>query len=323
MTRCTSTPIRHILVAHEYYAIGTELEKRPAAPPCTQVSTFAELEQAVVQAEVLVVSMLWQNALLARAPNLRLIQSVSSGVEQFDLEQLKERGIRLCNARGANAAVVAEHALALLLSLSRRLYEARDDQNRAHWSGIGMDPRPRLRELTGSSVLIIGMGSIGNRLARLCMALGMQVSSMRHSDQPLAVPGVTRIARGSLHAGLAQADYVVLTCPLTPQTTGLIDAAAFAAMKSDACLVNVARGRVVDEAALIDALRGGRIAGAAIDTCVEEPLPPQSPLWSLPNLVMTSHVAGETQFYERNMVNILLANIAALETGGTLVNQIV
>ncbi|MCE2564497.1 D-2-hydroxyacid dehydrogenase [Komagataeibacter sp. FNDCF1] len=323
MTRSPPAPISHIFAAHEYYDIRAELEKRPGALPCTQVDTFAQLEQIVPEAEVLVVSMLWQNSLLERAPKLRLIQSISSGVEQFDLDRLKERGIRLCNARGANASAVAEHALALLLNLARRLYEARDNQNRARWSGTGTDQRPRLRELTGSTVLIIGMGSIGDQLARLCLALGLQVSGMRHSPRPLDVPGVTQVDAAGLHAAISQADYIVLTCPLTEQTTGLMNQAAFAAMKPDACLINVARGRVVEEAALVDALRAGRIRGAAIDTYATEPLPPQSPLWTLPNLVMTSHVAGETQFYERNVVDILLQNITAIETGGTLVNQII
>ncbi|NVN35563.1 D-2-hydroxyacid dehydrogenase [Komagataeibacter swingsii] len=317
------SPSQTVYVAHEYYNIRAELEKRPGAPPCVQVQTFAQLEQVIPQAEVLVVSMLWRNTLLARAPRLKLIQSISSGVEQFDLTQLRARGIHLSNARGANAAAVAEHALALLLSLSRRLYEARDNQHRAHWSGTGMDARPRLQELTGKTVLIVGMGTIGDRLARICLALGMRVCGMRHSPRPLDVPGVVQVAPGDLHAAMGQADYIVLTCPLTPQTEGLMDQRAFAAMKPDACLINVARGRVVDETALIAALRANAIAGAALDTYADEPLPPTSPLWQLPNLVMTSHVAGETQFYEHNVVDILLDNIRALETGGPLRNQIV
>ena len=146
---------------------------------------------------------------------------------------------------------------------------------------------------------------------------------MRHSPRPLDVAGVTQVRPGDLHAAMGQADHIVLTCPLTPQTEGLMNQRAFAAMKRDACLINVARGRVVDETALIAALRTNAIAGAALDTYADEPLPPTSPLWQLPNLVMTSHVAGETQFYERNVVDILLENLSALDTGGPLVNQIV
>lgn len=317
------SPNQTIYVAHEYYDIRAELEKRPGSPPCVQVRTFAQLEQIIPQAEILVISMLWRDSLLERAPRLKLIQSISSGVEQFDLEQIRARDIHLCNARGANAAVVAEHALALMLSLSRRLYEARDNQHRAHWSGTGMDDHPRLQELTGKTVLIIGMGTIGDRLARICLALGMQVRGMRHSSRPLDVPGVTQVMASDLHATMGQADHIVLTCPLTPQTEGLMNQRAFATMKRDACLINVARGRVVDESALIAALRTNAIAGAALDTYADEPLPSTSPLWQLPNLVMTSHVAGETQFYERNVVDILLDNTRALETGGPLRNQIV
>ena len=315
--------IQHIYAAHAYYDIRRELEKRPGAPPCTQVSTLDDLRAILPDAEVLVISMLWRNELLDIAPRLRLIQSISSGVDQFDLNRLQERGIRLCNARGANANAVAEHALALMLNLARRLYEARDNQKLRHWSTTGTDPRPRLQELSEKHALVVGMGTIGDRVARLCLALGMKVSGARHSARPLDVAGVEQIAMDDLHSGLKAADYVILTCPLTPQTRHLINAAAFGAMKPDACLVNVARGPVVEEAALIEALDTGRIAGAALDTYDEEPLPSSSALWSRPNLVMTGHTAGETQFYERNVVDILMKNLEALETGGTMTNQIV
>ncbi|MCW4591211.1 D-2-hydroxyacid dehydrogenase [Gluconacetobacter entanii] len=315
--------IQHIYAAHTYYDIRRELEKRPGAPTCTQVSTPDDLRAIMPEVEVLVASMLWDNNLLDIAPRLRLIQSISSGVDQFDLNRLKERGVHLCNARGVNANAVAEHALALMLSLARRLYEARDNQKIRHWSTTGTDPRPRLQELSEKHALIIGMGTIGDRVARLCLALGMKVSGARHSARPLDVAGVEQVAMDDLHAGLKDADYVILTCPLTEQTRHLINAAAFGVMKPDACLVNVARGPVVEEAALIEALDTGRIAGAALDTYDEEPLPSSSPLWSRPNLVMTGHTAGETQFYERNVVDILMKNLAALETGGPLTNQIV
>ncbi|PYD75450.1 D-2-hydroxyacid dehydrogenase [Novacetimonas pomaceti] len=312
-----------IYAAHSYYDIRRELEKRPSAPPCIQVTTLDDLKKIIADAEILVISMLWKNDLLEIAPRLRLIQSISSGVEQFDLNRLKARGVHLCNARGANASAVAEHALALMLSLARRLYEARDNQKMCRWSTTGTDPRPRLQELSEKNVLIVGMGTIGDRLARLCQALGMNVSGARHSARPLDVAGVRQITMNRLHEGLADADYVILTCPLTPQTHHLINTAAFAAMKRDACLINVARGAVVEEAALIHALDTGRIAGAALDTYDEEPLPASSPLWSRPNLVMTGHTAGETQFYERNVVDILLRNLAALKTGGPMTNMIV
>ncbi|MEZ7137070.1 D-2-hydroxyacid dehydrogenase [Komagataeibacter sp. SM21] len=315
--------LQRIYAAHVYYDIRAELEKRPSAPPCTQVDTFDGLKAIIPQAEVLVVSMLWRNELLDIAPRLRLIQSISSGVEQFDLDRLKERGIRLCNARGVNANAVAEHALALMLNLARRLYEARDNQKIARWSTTGTDERPRLQELSEKKALIVGMGTIGDRIARLCLALGMQVSGARHSARPLDVPGVTQVNMTDLHDALHEADYVILTCPLTAQTEHLIDRRAFAAMNPDACLINVARGRVVEEAALIEALTTDRIAGAALDTYAEEPLPSFSPLWSLPNLVMTGHTAGETQFYERNVVDILMKNITALENGTEMINRIV
>ncbi|MFT8675737.1 MAG: D-2-hydroxyacid dehydrogenase [Acetobacter sp.] len=315
-----STPIT---AAHVYYDIGAELACRPQAPACRQVNTAAGLEPLLPDTEVLVISMLWQNRFLDLAPKLRYIQSISSGVDQFDLDALKARGVRLCNARGVNSRAVAEHALALLFSLSRRLYEARDNQARQRWATTGTDPRPRLTELAGKVVYVIGMGTIGDEIARLCQVLGMTVLGTRHSPRPLDVPGVTQIAADEIATGLAAADHVILTCPLTEQTRHLMNARTFALMKPGATLINVARGPVVDENALIAALNSGALAAAALDTFDQEPLPPQSPLWSVPNLVLTSHIAGETEHYERNVVNILLENLKALATDTPMTNRIV
>jgi phosphoglycerate dehydrogenase-like enzyme len=126
-----------------------------------------------------------------------------------------------------------------------------------------------------------------------------------------------------LHEMLGEADIVALTCPLTPETENLIDAEALAAMRPTAHLVNVARGRIVDEPALIRALEEGRIAAAALDVTVEEPLPRSSPLWSLPNVLMTPHVAGETQSYEDGVIDLLLENLERLRRGEALLNQVV
>ncbi|MBO1326121.1 D-2-hydroxyacid dehydrogenase [Acetobacter sp. TBRC 12305] len=315
-----STPIT---AAHVYYDIAAELARRPDAPACRQVKTAADLEALLPETEVLVISMLWQNRFLAMAPRLRYIQSISSGVDQFDLDALKACGVRLCNARGVNSRAVAEHALALLFSLSRRLYEARDNQARHRWSTTGTDPRPRLTELADKVVYVIGMGTIGDEIARLCQALGMTVLGTRHSPRPLDVPGVTQIAADDIATGLAAADHVILTCPLTEQTRHLINARTLALMKRSATLINVARGPVVEENALIAALESGALAAAALDTFDTEPLPAQSPLWSVPNLVLTGHIAGETEYYERNVVNILLKNLEALQSDAPMTNRIV
>jgi phosphoglycerate dehydrogenase-like enzyme len=262
-----------------------------------------------------VISGLWHDALLDRAPRLRYIQAIGAGTDQFPKAALQARGIRLASARGVNARAVSEHAMALILALARRLPEARDNQARHLWRGMIGDPAGREDELPGKTLVIVGLGDIGGRLARLAKAFDMQVVGVRRN--PAAGPGAADrvVATGTLGEVLPQADFVALTCPLTPETEKLIDAAALARLRPSAYLVNVARGRVVDEAALIAALRQGGIAGAALDVTVEEPLPANSPLWDMPNVLLTPHTAGETRRYEDNVLDILCDNLARLWGG--------
>jgi phosphoglycerate dehydrogenase-like enzyme len=282
------------------------------------------LRERIAEADVLVVSGLWNNALLERAPRLRFIQSIGAGTDQFPGDELGRRGIRLASARGVNARAVAEHAMALMLALSRRLPEARDNQAKRVWRGMIGDLSQREDELAGKTVLIVGLGDIGGRLARLAKVFEMRVIGLRR--QPALGHGAADAAHpmSDLNALLPDADFVALTCPLTPETENLIDAASLARMKPSAYLVNVARGRVVDEPALVDALAGRQIAGAALDVTIEEPLPPASPLWDIEHVLITPHTAGETRRYEDNVIEILRDNLGRLWRGESeLRNQIV
>jgi phosphoglycerate dehydrogenase-like enzyme len=282
------------------------------------------LQDRLPEADVLVISGLWRDALLDRAPRLRYIQSIGAGTDQFPREALARRSIRLASARGVNARAVAEHAMALILALSRRLPEARDNQARRVWRGMIGDLAGREDELGGKTLLIVGLGDIGGRLARLAKAFDMRVLGLRRDPAAGADAADSVHAMAALGALLSEADFVALTCPLTPQTEQLIDAAALALMKPSACLINVARGRVVDEAALIEALSTHRIAGAALDVTAEEPLPPNSPLWGMEHVLITPHTAGETRRYEDNVIAILRDNLDRLWRGETeLRNQIV
>ena len=312
-----------ICVAHAHYDLKGELARRGSPYPCTQVTSLDALEKVAHDAEVLVVSMLWKDRILDWTPNLKLVQSVSAGVDHYGQELFRERGIHLCSAQGVNANAVSDHAMGLLLNLSRRLYEARDDQKKSYWRPTSTKADERLHELSSKTVLIVGFGGIGARVASLCRAFGMNVIAMRRSVPETSPEGVRIIGQKDFLSTLPLADVVILTCPLTPETFGLMGVDAFAAMRPDAVLINVARGKVVDEAAMIDVLQSGKLAAAALDTFVEEPLPASSPLWGMENVVVTPHAAGETQFYERNVVDILLHNIQAMETGGALKNQIV
>jgi phosphoglycerate dehydrogenase-like enzyme len=313
-----------VLFAHPAYQMQKRFEARGTGLRSFQVASRDELAARIGEADVVVVSGLWNNALLDQAPKLRFVQSISAGVDQYGQEAFRARGVRLASAQGVNANAVSEHAMALILAAARLLPQARDNQAKHHWRPMIGEIAQREDELGGKTLLVVGLGRIGGRLARLAKAFGMRVVGLRR-DPAAGAEGADEVhAIASLRDWLPQADVVALTCPLTPETTGLISAEALAAMKPTARLVNVARGKVVDEAALIAALREGRIAGAALDVTVEEPLPEASPLWDLPTVFITPHSAGETQRYEDNVIDILLENLERLQRGETqLRNQIV
>ena len=295
----------------------------------TGINSFAvrdpeTLMQRVGEADVLVISGLWQNHLLNQAKRLRFIQSIGAGTDQFPRDELARRGIRLASARGVNARAVAEHAMALMLALSRRLPEARDNQSQRIWREMIGDLAQREDELGGKTLLIVGLGDIGGRLAQLAKAFDMHVIGLRR--HPAFGRGAADAVRAmnELDTLLPDADFVALTCPLTAETENLIDAEALSRMKPAAHLINVARGRVVDEAALIDALATRCIAGAGIDVTAEEPLVPSSPLWAMQHVLITPHTAGETRRYEDNVIEILRDNLERLWRGEKqLRNQIV
>lgn len=313
-----------ILVAHPAYQVKTVLDAAHPGLNVTEARTADAFAAAIPEAEVVIVSGLWRNTLLDRAPRLRFIQSISAGVNQYDQVALAARGIRLASAQGANARAVAQHAMALILALARRLPDARDNQLARHWRPMQGDFARREDELTGQTLLIVGLGGIGGRLAHLARAFEMHVIGVRQ-DPARGLNGADSVhAFGDLDSLWPQADVIALTCPLTPQTERLIGPAALARMKPGARLVNVARGACVDEPALIAALQSGRLDAAALDVTAAEPLPPDSPLWTLPNVFVTSHLGGETRRYEANLVEILLDNLARLGRGETaLRNQIV
>ena len=313
-----------ICFAHGAYGMAERFARRGTGIAHVQVRTADELARRLPEADVLVVSMLWRNELAGIAGKLRFIQSISAGTDQYDKALLRERGIRLASAAGVNAQAVAEHAMALMLALARRLPEARDHQAARHWRGMISDIAAREDQLGGKTVLIVGLGRIGERLARLAKAFDMRVIATRR-DPSQGTANVDAVhGADRLPALLGEADVVALTCPLVPETENLIDAAALAAMKPTAHLINVARGRVVDEPALIEALQHGRIAAAGLDVVREEPLPASSPLWTMPNVLITPHTAGETRRYEDAVIDILLENLERLWRGeGELRNQIV
>ena len=313
-----------ICFAHVAYQLHERFSALETGISSLAVRDLETLENRVGEADVLVISGLWHDSLLDRAGKLRFIQAIGAGTDQFPLEELKKRGIRLASARGVNYRAVAEHAMALILGLNRRLPEARDNQAKRVWRGMIGDLSRREDELGGKTLLVVGLGQIGGRLAELAKAFDMRVVGLRRD--PAAGRGAADAvhAMGEFNSLLAEADFVALTCPLTTETENLVGAEALARMKPSAYLVNVARGRVVDEPALVEALTARRIAGAGIDVTAEEPLAQSSLLWGMEHVLLTPHTAGETRRYEDNVIEILRDNLGRLRRGEEpLRNQVI
>jgi len=313
-----------ICFAHVAYRLRDRFLSRDTGIDSFEVRDAAALERRIGEADVLVISGLWRNDLLPQAKRLRFIQSIGAGTDQFRREALAGRGVRLASARGVNARAVSEHVMALILTLARRLPEARDNQAKRVWRGMIGDLAQREDELADKTLLIVGLGQIGDRLARLAKAFDMRVIGIRRDPRAGHGHADAVHAMSELEALLPQADVVALTCPLTAETEKLIDADALGRMKPSAYLVNAARGRVVDEPALIAALERRQIMGAAIDVTLEEPLPATSPLWAMEHVLITPHTAGETRRYEDNVLAIMQENLERLWRGETeLLNQVV
>jgi phosphoglycerate dehydrogenase-like enzyme len=223
--------------AHVAYRLQERFLAQDIGMASVEVRSLEELQRRIPEADVLVVSGLWRNSLLAAAPRLHFIQSISAGVDQYDAAALKARGIRLASAQGANERAVAEHAMALILALTRRLPEARDNQARHRWRPMMSEFARREDELGGKTLLIIGYGRIGQRLGKLAKAFDLRVIGLRRDAAAGGAHADSVHPIGELSALLPQADIVALTCPLTPQTERLIGANALTAMKPSALLI--------------------------------------------------------------------------------------
>ena len=324
MTTAISFPNRDkltICFGHSAYAMAETFARHAPDIRHFQAWTLADLERRIDEADVLVISGMWHNGLIPLATNLHYLQSISAGMDRYDLAALQVKGVMVASAAGVNSYAVAEHALAHMLAFTRHIHTGRDNQQRRFWRDMFGDPAQREDELGGKTLLIVGYGRIGQRLAHLATAFDMKVLATKRNTS--GVGGAELYTPDHLHQLLPQADFVALTCPLTPETEGLIDGAALALMKPTAYLINMARGRVVDEPALIAALLNNTIAGAGLDCFWDEPLPPDSPLWAMENVLITPHTGGETQQYEERVVAILLENLERMWRGERpLVNEI-
>lgn len=313
-----------ICFAHVAYQLGTRFAARNTGIHHAHAWNRDELDRTIRDVDVLVISGLWRNDLLENAPKLKFIQSIGAGTDQFSRDELKKRNIRLASASGVNMRAVSEHAMSLILAMARRLPEARDNQAKRVWRGMISDLSQREDELGGKTLIIVGLGAIGGRLAQLAQAFDMRVIGVKRDPSKGAQDLHSVQALKDLKTLLPQADFVALTCPLTPETRNLFDADMISAMQKSAFLINAARGGCVDESALVAALQNKQIAGAALDVTIQEPLGNSSPLWNLENVFITPHTGGETRRYEDNVLDILIENLERLaRTDSVLKNQII
>lgn len=260
-----------------------------------RLTNYAGIETKIDDADVLFTQSLTAEQFLS-AKKLRWIHSPAAAVHLFMYPELINSDVILTNARDVHAPVVAEQVMAMMFAIARRIPESVRFQLKHVWAqGIFWDEGLSPTELGGATLGLVGLGSIGGNVASRASAMGMKVIAVReHADRPKPEHVDEVLPTSQLDKLLSRSDYVVLSPPVTPATRGMIGRAQLAAMKKDGYLINVGRGPLVDEAALIEALREHRIAGAALDVFDQEPLPPDSPLWDLENLLILPHTGGMT-----------------------------
>ena len=257
------------------------------------------------------------------AGKLKWIHSPAAAVHQLMYPDLINSDVILTNSSGVHGPVVAEHAIAVILALAKRLPQAMHYQTRKIWAQeLLWNEHPRPREVAGATVLVAGMGGIGSEFAVRAKALGMKVIAIRENPAKGAGPADEVYGAEKIDELLPQADFVLLCTPVTPATTAIINRERLNKMKFGAYLINVARGPLVDEAALIEALQEQRIAGAALDVFVEEPLPAESPFWSLDNVLITPHTAAVTEKLWERHYELIVENMKRFLAGKPLLNEV-
>jgi len=272
--------------------------------PGPDAETRASILPRLAEVEVMVGTNRLPVEYFDAAPALRWYQAMNAGLERLDRAGVLQRGFAVTNGSGLAAAPIAEWCIAAMFALAKRFPTYLRNQDRHAWERI----RGGIA-LEGKTCGIVGLGAIGRETAKRARALGMRVVASRRTADGTDSDCDELLPYSELHALLAQSDFVVLCVPLTRETTHLIDAAALRAMKPTASLLNIARGEVIDQDALIAALSDGTIASAALDVTTPEPLPADHPLWALPNVMITPHVSGASDRREGTAAALFLDNL--------------
>jgi phosphoglycerate dehydrogenase-like enzyme len=260
---------------------------------------------------------------LKEAKKLKWIHSTAAGVAQLMYPQLRESGLLVTNPRGIFSVPMAEHTIGLLLALARNFPDSVRHQDQSHWGQQDLWDKPQhLTELNGQVLLIVGFGSIGREIARRARAFDLRVWGVTRSGKGDHALGERIVAASQLEEVLPLADFVVIAAPETSETKQLFGPAQLARMKRTARLINVGRGSLLDEAALVGALENGALAGAALDVTSIEPLPPESPLWKAPNLLITPHTSAVSDRLWQRETALLMDLLERWFDGREMVNQV-
>ncbi len=300
-------------------------QRPPGLEPVAEVAavryavSVEELQDALDDAEVLLAwdfrSMKLREA-WPHARRLRWVHVAGAGVDTVLFPALASSGVILTNSRGVFDRAIAEYVLGLMLALAKDLPATCDLQRRHAWK------HRETAQLAGQTVLVVGAGGIGRAIARLARGVGMHVVGVARSARP-DDPDFGRVAAArDLGAVVGAADYAVIAAPLTPETTGMFGAAVFDRMKPTARLINVGRGPIVDEEALVGALRSNRIAGAALDVFSEEPLPAAHPFWDLPGVIVSPHMSGDFTGWAPALSQLFVANFLRWRRAEPLLNVV-
>jgi phosphoglycerate dehydrogenase-like enzyme len=257
------------------------------------------------------------------ATRLRWIQSPAVGVGSLMFPELLASPVVITSARGIRARSIAEHVIGVTIALARQLPSALRAQQAHRWAQDELEgPDSGVRSLNGMRMGIVGLGSIGMEIAKLAAPFGMRVAAIRRRPQP-PPPGVEAVwAPDHLAHVLESSDVIVLAVPHTPETKQIIGAPELDRMQPGAILINIARGKLIDDAAVVAALRSGRLGGAALDVFTREPLEPDSPYWDLPNVIVTPHTSGAMQDYWTPLVQLFADNLRRFERGEPLRNVV-
>jgi phosphoglycerate dehydrogenase-like enzyme len=269
-----------------------------------QLTDYEQVSKEITDTDI-VIGWSIRGEQIEAAKKLRWIHSTAAAVHSLISPELQASDIVVTSARAVHGPVVAEHAMALVFAMAKRLPAAAKFQAQRHWAQQDIwDTAPRPSELRDAKIVIVGLGAIGTALAQLAKAIGMRVIAVREHPQKGSGVADRTVGFESLDDVLPEGDFVVLAAPVTPKTRNLMNAERLALLKPNAYLINVARGALIDEDALLKALHANQFAGAALDVASQEPLPPHSPLWAMDKIFITPHTAGLAEkLWERQYEN--------------------